>query len=668
MNFDDLDIEGLTDEWLSRDFMSLPHDSDSLWNDFSVLPTYETNHVIHREPMSPLRTSHALSTSHHQGEQGPSLHSDCDVGPVSQDASDTRIRMVSPLNDVSNVDHIPYAWNPSSAVTAHEPFVEVHDDDTLFSSHVPSHDISQSTYDRICRNYQVRTHGNQQHRSHDLPVLGVFNLFLGLFFTRFHPQAPYLHLGTLDTNRDLRSHILSIMAAIGAVYSGKKGSRRFAVHMFEESRRQFQTTIEVDNTLMRDPMTIYSGFLICFTGIWCGNKRAFELAEALRGQIVTYIRKLGAPSSRSDTTAGGALNDQWRQWIHDESLKRLQWLIYQLDAQFPTLLHILPMMSLTEILDWSCPCDDEFWSASSARHWKSLLGPASIPPSKSFSAAIAAFMYPGLGGLPVLRLNCWSAYLLITAIHVQIFAYSEVRQARNMYSEEYQLELPADTEWRRKLLAALHLWHDNYHIDTMRPGSVADAYFSAASRNLYEVAAFLLHVSISDLQDIIGKSGKQYIQRAKSRMRIWSTEQSEERAEFLELVVRGFQRHTEHGFPSSATGPSGSPDWTPSSPVAFFLFSLFFYAMSLEGPEERRNSFRESIAQRPQTDRSSIAYDVLKCGFEARAQDGPERVGGADVDNCRARSAVSPIWSLKADRVWRLGMLYRTCLALTLAI
>lgn len=451
MNFDDLDIEGLTDEWLSHDFMSLPHDSDSLWNDFSVLPTYETNHVIHREPMSPLRTSHALSTSHHQGEQGPSLHSDCDVGPVSQDASDTRIRMVSPLNDVSNVDHIPYAWDPSSAVSAHEPFVEVHDDDALFNSHVPSHDISQSTYDRICRNYQVRTHGNQQHRSRDLPALGVFNLFLGLFFTRFHPQAPYLHLGTLDTNRDLRSHTLSIMAAIGAVYSGKKGSRRFAVHMFEESRRQFQTTIEVDNTLMRDPMTIYSGFLICFTGIWCGNKRAFELAEALRGQIVTYIRKLGAPSSRSDTTAGGALNDQWRQWIHDESLKRLQWLIYQLDAQFPTLLHISPMMSLTEILDWSCPCDDEFWSASSARHWKSLLGPASIPPSKSFSGAIAAFMYPGLGGLPVLRLNCWSAYLLITAIHVQIFAYSEVRQARNMYSEEYDLELPADTEWRRKL-------------------------------------------------------------------------------------------------------------------------------------------------------------------------------------------------------------------------
>jgi hypothetical protein len=52
-------------------------------------------------------------------------------------------------------------------------------------------------------------------------------------------------------------------------------------------------SIEYDNSLMRDPLIIYSLTLICHAGLWCGNKRAFEMAEVVRGSVVSYCRRTG---------------------------------------------------------------------------------------------------------------------------------------------------------------------------------------------------------------------------------------------------------------------------------------------------------------------------------------------------------------------------------------
>jgi beta-glucosidase len=39
-------------------------------------------------------------------------------------------------------------------------------------------------------------------------------------------------------------------------------------------------------------MVLYALALICYSGIWCGNKRLFELCESLRGTVITYYRHM----------------------------------------------------------------------------------------------------------------------------------------------------------------------------------------------------------------------------------------------------------------------------------------------------------------------------------------------------------------------------------------
>jgi hypothetical protein len=129
------------------------------------------------------------------------------------------------------------------------------------------------------------------------------------------------------------------------------------------------------------------------------------------------------------------LNTQWRRWIAEESQRRLYWVVYSLDAQFPSLLNLPATIALGEVIDFGCPCDEEFWCASSARNWKNLLGPATVPPSRSFSAAVGPFILsnglkaPTKGRnshdaqhqLPVLDLNTWSAFLVLMTIQTQVF-------------------------------------------------------------------------------------------------------------------------------------------------------------------------------------------------------------------------------------------------------
>lgn len=178
------------------------------------------------------------------------------------------------------------------------------------------------------------------------------------------------------------------------------------------------------------------------TGLWCGNKRAFELAEVVRGALITYIRRMRFGDyfivKPSEAKVEGNLQAQWTHWISEESQRRLVWVVYGIDSQFPSLLNLPPSLGIGELRNVGCPCDEGFWCATSARQWKNLLGPASIPPSRSFSAAVGPFILvtsnsstskrgpsPGYGTLSALNLNPWSAFLVLISLTHQIYQFSE---------------------------------------------------------------------------------------------------------------------------------------------------------------------------------------------------------------------------------------------------
>ena len=429
-------------EWFSHDFYSAMHENGNEWSGLGEMmqPNYLTPHQEYDNSFDQSQTSVPLPVDPTPIVPGTHEHPDED----QQVAGGSISRLSSPPNEASEEDKWPFQWNPSSTPILKAHAITIRPDHPLFQAHYSRFDISETTLLRL-RAFLKPPSGREHHRSQKgtfvLPSLPIVNIFIRLFFEHFSPQMPVLHHATVNTNEDLPAPLLAGVIIIGAIYSHLKHTRRFAIVLLDIVRWHLQIAIECDNSLMRDPMIIYAEALICHAGLWCGNKRAFELAEVVRGSLVTHIRRVQfgerlittekAPTPPESKTS---LNTDWREWIAEESRRRLAWIVYAIDCQFPSMLNLPSTISIGEVCNLGCPCDDEFWFATSAKNWKNLLGPASIPPSRSFSAAVGPFILETLvqqGSsrmntyLPILSLNPWSAFLVLLAIQSQIFEYSQ---------------------------------------------------------------------------------------------------------------------------------------------------------------------------------------------------------------------------------------------------
>jgi hypothetical protein len=438
--------------WFSNDFYSAMRETGD-WSGFGEI--MEPNTLTHHQGDGNTWDHTQQAVGSLSLEPAPEVTQDGDTQEQSDEDHQTTggkfSRGSSPPNEASEEDKWPFQWNPSSTPILKAHAITIPDTHPLFQAHYSRFDISETTLLRL-RAFLKPPSGREYHRSQKgsfvLPSLPVVNAFIRHFFDFFSPQMPVLHHATINTNEDLPAPLLAAIIIIGAIYTHLKHTRRFAIVLLDIVRWHLQIAIECDNSLMRDPMIIYAEALICHTGLWCGNKRAFELAEVVRGSLVTHIRRVQfgerlVTSEKTLTPPEGKnnLSSDWKEWIIEESRRRLAWVVYAIDCQFPSILNLPSTISIGEVCNIGCPCDDEFWFASSAKNWKNLLGPASVPPSRTFSAAVGPFIletlsHPGAEGrpkgsaragkhLPILSLNPWSAFLVLLAVQGQIFEFSQ---------------------------------------------------------------------------------------------------------------------------------------------------------------------------------------------------------------------------------------------------
>ena len=91
-------------------------------------------------------------------------------------------------------------------------------------------------------------------------------------------------------------------------------------------------------------------------------------------------------------------------------------------------------MCLYEVAAWECPCDEEFWAASTARVWKSLLGSGSLPPAPTFAMASGPYLHfcqrshSGLSmsytPIPRVRTNRWTDFLVLLSLSKKALEWS----------------------------------------------------------------------------------------------------------------------------------------------------------------------------------------------------------------------------------------------------
>lgn len=535
-------------------------------------------------------------------------------------------RATSPPNEASHDDQTPFAWTPSARQVPEPREVTILPQDSLWLETQPEFDLSETTYEsiRITTMAEATFLGKTVLRPlQSFPTLPITNIFMSQFVKRFLPQVAALHLSTLDVN-SLPTSLLAIMISIGATYCNRRGTRRFSIVLQEWARGYILLAVQADNSLIRSSDTIYAAALICYAGLWNGNKRSFELAEAMRGTVIAWLRRSVAHHSDCTAEEQSLLQDTntaWRNWIREESQRRLQWIVYSLiDCQYSSLMNTHPMMSLNEVRDWECPCDEDYWTATNAQQWKALLGRATVPPSRAFAIAVAPFLDLQANITPG-NLNKWSALLVLLCLTVQTIRRLDERNFLECLSwmGVTSISDPSNQQNERRMRLesrGLQEWKTHY-------STVEHRHITGLTLNVFEAIGIdfvalnrvYLLVPIADLQDILGRSHVVGIQQARLRFSTWLENDfssfSNAAAEAIDILRPYYSANEDV---TVRKNPAISATAPYSSIVVFLAHTLLYSCSTVANTDQKRMLF-DHITTSAQLSSTDSIYSLLDLAF-----------------------------------------------------
>lgn len=150
------------------------------------------------------------------------------------------------------------------------------------------------------------------------------------FFFAFHIKQSdtWIHVPTFKV-RSQRAELLGSIISAGAVLSASLPVRRLGFAIHEAVRQALPRLCEENNSATRDLGLLQAMILNLDIGLWSGNKRRIELAESHAGVVTTMCRRASRflrSSYRAivplEDDEGDVLEDKWKLWAYQESLKR----------------------------------------------------------------------------------------------------------------------------------------------------------------------------------------------------------------------------------------------------------------------------------------------------------------------------------------------------------
>ncbi|KAL4864251.1 hypothetical protein BDV12DRAFT_201290 [Aspergillus spectabilis] len=193
----------------------------------------------------------------------------------------------------------------------------------------------------------------------------------------FSTAGAWIHRSTFSPKKS-RPELLLAMAAAGAVLTPDSALRKLGFAMQEVVRHQLPTMFEADNTLIRD-LELHQAFLLSLEiSLWSGNSRKMEISESIRHPLITMLRRRGRFDAARypaitvlSADTGQSLDDKWRFWVREESIKRLVYHLWQYDAQCSMVILTSPLISYAE-LSLPLPASPSLWNAPNAEQWRDL--------------------------------------------------------------------------------------------------------------------------------------------------------------------------------------------------------------------------------------------------------------------------------------------------------
>jgi hypothetical protein len=208
------------------------------------------------------------------------------------------------------------------------------------------------------------------------PSVELLDTLIQFFLTSPSLDAQsWFHLPTFSPSK-LSPEVLACIIAAGAVSTPDVPLRKLGFALHEASRIGQAKAFEADNTAIRDLQHLQNLFLELQIGMWSGISRKMEIAESFLQTLMTMLRRgcrfrrstwKQIPPSADEHDA--SLENQWKEWVHQESYLRLVYHAFELDRQSSMALLKPPLISYSE-MQLPLPSPNVLWQAKTATAWR----------------------------------------------------------------------------------------------------------------------------------------------------------------------------------------------------------------------------------------------------------------------------------------------------------
>jgi hypothetical protein len=188
------------------------------------------------------------------------------------------------------------------------------------------------------------------------PSIELLDILIQFFLTSPSIDAQsWFHLPTFSPSK-ISPEVLACIVAAGAVSTPDIPLRKLGFALHEASRIGQAKAFEADNSAIREFPHLQNLLLELQIGMWSGISRKMEIAESFLQPLITMLRRGGRfrrstwkPTPAPIDNQDKSLEDQWREWVHQESYLRLVYHTFELDRQSSMALFKPPLISYSEM-------------------------------------------------------------------------------------------------------------------------------------------------------------------------------------------------------------------------------------------------------------------------------------------------------------------------------
>ncbi|GAA5941542.1 uncharacterized protein JCM15063_001616 [Sporobolomyces koalae] len=548
--------------------------------------------------------------------------------------------------------------------------------------------VSESTRYRIL--FKIRELGDPSLSERYVPRLELLELFVQLYFDKYHSLFPLVHKPTWDPNT-APSFLVLAVASVGARYAHERvvGASMHAHALLECSRKMMQVMGDLDNTLMRTVAWQQTLLIVLMTGMISGNKRDLERTQTFANMPTTFARRQGwlnvsSSSEEESAEAGLSIEEKWRKWRDREEVRRLGFGAIMVDCMGTALWNTENAALFADAADTPLPCSDSLWNAPTALLWQQSYRPATSPPvSPSTALAIQRVCSNTSSDSLISRAlskNAFALSIVLASIHALGWTRDHAKWTEKSLLSGFSLlngkdskpvEDPED-ESRTALARGLDYFQDNVLLPASMLARVDEPTVTAENGSMalmLHLAALTHRLPLRILQPLARVSPSSAPASAAADLSSWSTRQGG-------AVARETLYHAGQLFSLSCSSTTHSTSGTesPLEPFSLFYATLAIVAWIKENSSDDSNASSSStlIKPEPQTESESageLALDILRdrtdptlVAFFASASTGASTVTPvlSNLGRLTDRSTAHKVLRLAATRLvglkcWKVG-------------